>query len=1196
MSVRSSASKRFLAGGLYLARRLGFALITLLAVVYLSFFGLDMARGTPLGQALLGAAGKSGQYVLRLARADLGLSPAASYSQVPLPVSEVLGDLVTRSVGLLAVAMAISLLVGALLGTWAARQRRPSMALFTLLTSLIGVSLPSFFIALLLQVGEIHLTKVLGVRLLPVGGFGWDRHLILPAVVLSARPVAQITRVAYLTLSEVLAQDYVRTARSKGLSTHQVMWRHVYRNVAIPVLTTWGTSLRFALSSLPVVELFFGWPGMGFYLLRAISQQDDNLTVALVLCLGVLFIAVNLILDATYRLIDPRLRGEQQALPAAETGLYESLVGGLGDLIEEIAQHPWVLRLRGRRPEPLPPLPQITTPVSTVSPELQRAQRRRAWLRSTIGNLPFVLGGVLLVGLTVLVLFGPQLSPHNPYTTQGLKYENGVLSVPPFPPSPEHPWGTDVLGRDIMSLIFNGAQRTLTLALFVVLARMAVGLVLGALAGWSAGRALDRLIMALAEIVAAFPALLLAMVLILAVGIREGPSAFIIALCFVGWGEVMQFVRGQVISVRPRPYIESAVATGLRAPQILIRHVLPNLLPSLVSLSALEMGAVLMLLGELGFIGIFIGGGAFAELDVSLPPYHYSDVPEWGALLSNVRLYARTYTWTAFFPAAAFFVAILAFNLFGEGLRQLIEGVGVGLTRLLNRYALAGAILLVATVGWVRGNVSPISFYRQQAAGFDGQRALADVHYLAGPELDGRLMGQPGIEAAAEYIAAEFEKAGLQAAGEELTFFQTRDRAYQSLDGVPSLQMEDGGPALAYRRDFAEYVGSWRNLGRGHGRVRWLGFSQLTEVGNSSFGTRVPALQDLDYSQEVLLLLSEENAALVSERVPRQGVLVVPDDQRVLTRRRLIPVRDPTSTLFGTGRVVGWEAPMMWISEEAANRLLAGTGHTVAELREMEQRLVADEIVSLQTGVTVTMEIEGTLHDRVPTRHVIGFLPGASDSRYGGLNDKLVVVLAQYDGVGRSPDGDLYPGANDNASGVALMLEVLRSWREQGYQPLRSFLFVAYAGEGHERAQAPDASLEVADFLKAKHGFASSLELEAIVFLRGVGGGAGDRVEFATGGSLRLGDLFTRAAKTMGVPARRAAEPIDISIVFGGPQFNWMRMEDQEAPTIGITWDGYEVTSHQPDDTVEKVSPENLELAGRVTSLALMVLGREVNY
>ncbi len=104
----------------------------------------------------------------------------------------------------------------------------------------------------------------------------------------------------------------------------------------------------------------------------------------------------------------------------------------------------------------------------------------------------------------------------------------------------------------------------------------------------------------------------------------------------------MQYVRGQVTSIRPQPYIESAQATGLRQPQIIFRHVLPNLLAALLGIAALEMGAVLLLLAELGFVGIFIGGGAFADLDTLVSGgtgYHYSDVPEWGSMLANVRVY-----------------------------------------------------------------------------------------------------------------------------------------------------------------------------------------------------------------------------------------------------------------------------------------------------------------------------------------------------------------------------------------------------------------------------------------------------------------------------------------------------------------------------------------------------------------------------
>ena len=126
-------------------------------------------------------------------------------------------------------------------------------------------------------------------------------------LVLAARPLAQITRISFVSISDVKVEDYVRTAKSKGLSNYQVTLRHVIRNAAIPILTTVGISVRFALASLPIVESFFGWPGAGAALLKGIAQQDSDLVVALFLCFGLLFILINITLEFSYRLIDPRL-------------------------------------------------------------------------------------------------------------------------------------------------------------------------------------------------------------------------------------------------------------------------------------------------------------------------------------------------------------------------------------------------------------------------------------------------------------------------------------------------------------------------------------------------------------------------------------------------------------------------------------------------------------------------------------------------------------------------------------------------------------------------------------------------------------------------------------------------------------------------------------------------------------------------
>jgi ABC-type dipeptide/oligopeptide/nickel transport system permease component len=147
-----------------------------------------------------------------------------------------------------------------------------------------------------------------GIRLVPVGGFGWDSHLILPALVLATRPLAQLARITSVSLSEAAHEDFVRTAWAKGLPIRRVWGDHILPNALVPILTALGVSLRFSLGSLPVVEYFFGWPGLGATLLYAIRIRHTNLVITLALALGVTFMLVNLLLELGYRLVDPRLR------------------------------------------------------------------------------------------------------------------------------------------------------------------------------------------------------------------------------------------------------------------------------------------------------------------------------------------------------------------------------------------------------------------------------------------------------------------------------------------------------------------------------------------------------------------------------------------------------------------------------------------------------------------------------------------------------------------------------------------------------------------------------------------------------------------------------------------------------------------------------------------------------------------------
>ena len=1167
---------------LYALQRLAFGLVVLLAIVLLTYLGLDMAGGTSLDEAIPQAIARTIRYVARLANGELGLTVAGSDTALPRPVSVVLLERLPRSLGLLAVSLSLAAALGTTLGIIAARSGSRG-SLLILLVTIVGVSVPSFFAAFLLQWAVISTTHALGHPLLPVGGFGWDRHLVLPAIVLAARPLAQTTRIAFISVQQTLTEDYVRTAKSKGLRRVRIMVTHVLRNAAIPILTTIGVSLRYSLSSLPVVELYFGWTGAGFTLLRGISQRDDNLTVALVLCLGALFILINLVLEVSYRLIDPRLRQRP-----AHTAQNERL--GLLSALQSAAEDLLAFLKRKQPQEQSTGTAATIQPGESTQPDVVRAEddtakdqhrdRRRRW-RISLSNVPLIVGGLLVCILLVAVFFGPQLAPNNPSRTQGLIKIGGEFVSPPFAPNDTYPWGTDALGRGLLSMILAGARQTLLLAILAVAARAAIGVVLGTIAGWMHDTWLDRAILSCAEIIAAFPTLLLAMMLILALGIRKGMPPFILALCFVGWGEITQFVRSQVIAIRPRPYIESAVAVGARTPRILGRHILPHLFSSLISIVALEMGAVLMLLGELGFVSILIGGGTvIAQTNGQL--ILHSDVPEWGAMLSNLRHMARTYPWTALYPMLAFFLSILSFNLFSEGIRRLIEQGGLIINRLFNRYTVTLVIISVAGIYWLNANTGAIPFYRQRAQTFDGEQAMSHVQALTDPQMQGRALGSAGLDRAAHYISEQFETLGLQAAGAEGTFLQERSRAFQRFDAVPQFTVHDGGPAPVYGQDFALYASPYTTRGTGQGTVSLLCVGGLLNIQTLTWRPTYVELERMDLSGQVLLVPSEMEAELLNWR-SQEGLLVISSDPENLARRATIG-----------GRPRRTDYPRLWVSESVAERLLGDSEYVLSDLQERCATLPAENVLHLPLPTQASLQVTGTVEQRWPVVNVLGYIPGTHsyDFCYDCLGKQLIMVMVQYDSPALGPDGAVLAAANDNASGVAVLLEAIRVIQETDYEPYKSMFFVAYSGEGLEGGEIA-SSPDVKRFLHARPGM-PQFELEAIVQLRGVGTASGRRLEVSASGSLRLAEMFERVARQVGVKTTRAEENIDISIVYDERSANTGNL--QEAPTVHLAWQGWQENARTPADTIENVSEDNLEQAGQTLAMALMILGRERDY
>ena len=1169
---------------LVVLQRLGTSLATLLVIAYLTLFGLIMAeRGREgLPAEPLSAAGEA---LLRTVTYVTDHPTTYRWHRYDPSAFELLATTFSHSAGLLLVSLGAAAALGVPLGMAVALARRKGGASLVLLLSVLGVSTPSFLLAMLFWVVNIQLYRRLNIPALPSAGFGWDAHLIMPALVLAARPLAQIAQITYVSMSEVLKEDYIRTARAKGLPWRVVRNRHAMRNVLIPILTTLGTSLRFSLASLPVVEYFFDWPGVGLMLLEAIELGMTPLVTDLIVSLGLLFLLINLALELIYPLLDPRLRnGEQERnqVFSEKPGFWEHLAG----VVDAIAE--WWADLRRslpgeRREKPaLFPLPVRAGDASASedskpgphshTPPLPHPSHSRWVLRSVFGNPALIIGVLLVLGFFGLALFGERLTEANPYEIHGVMIIEGEIGAPPYPPSTIFPWGTDHLGRDVQALVLAGAKQTLALALFAMVARVLIGTVLGMTAGWWQRGWVDRLVTGAVGVWAAFPVTLFAMILIQALGIQKGMWVFVLALCLVGWGEVAQFVRGQVIGVKPQLYIEAARAVGARAGQILMRHVLPNLLPSLLVLAVLEMGSVLTLLAELGFLNIFLGGGFKVELigDVIA---HFSDVPEWGALLANIRAWWRSCPWMAWYPGSAFFLAIVAFNVCGEGLRRLLMESRINVSRLFNKYTVVALGVAVLGLVWTLRVTAPLGVYRTQARLFDAGRALDDIRVLASPEFKGRETGTQGADLAAEYIAGRMEEIGLFPAGANETYIQTFPSPRCHLTESPRLEILDEqgnvAEALAYRQDFVEYVGPFQTFGEGEGAV--VGLVTGPDPGApGDYG-----IGNLGLYDKVILVREEEIERISTSNVA--GVLVVSDDPRTLQRKYL----------FVQERWFRKPVPMMVITPEVAERLLATVGSSLDEMDILGASLQPGEVALTDPGVPVRLATiaEENLSDEY--YNVIGFIPGTGAAmgagRGMGLDNQVVMVSAYYDGLGVGPDGTLYPGANDNGSGVAAMLEMARVLKEAPYPPKRTVVFVAWAGG--ERSE----SLSVSNVMNAKLGF-RSLAMEAVIELSGVGAGDGKAVTLGQGSSFRLVQLFQKAAGRLGISTTTRGR---------GPHYGMSAAPgfgERSALTAYLSWDGSDQAAHTPEDTFEAIDPEKLEEVGQTTLLALTVLSREVDY
>jgi peptide/nickel transport system permease protein len=282
----------------------------------------------------------------------------------------------------------------------------------------------------------------------------------------------------------------------------------------------------------------------------------------------------------------------------------------------------------------------------------ERLRRRWVALRdsraveSFLAHRRNLLGLGIVAGLCAVAVVGPVILPRSPTET--------ALTSTLEAPSMAHPFGTDELGRDLFTRMVYGARISLAIGALVTGVRLALGTLVGVVAGYAGGW-VDEAAMRLVDVLLAFPGIVLALVIAGMLG-PSLPNAML-GLAVVGWGRYARVVRSEVLSVTERGYVNAARLMGVSRPRLVVRHVLPNVLGPVVVLATLDIGTVVLGAAGLSFLGL----GA-------QPP-----TPEWGTMLASGRNHLQQAWWLVNVPGVAIVVTVFGFNLLGDGLRDVLD-------------------------------------------------------------------------------------------------------------------------------------------------------------------------------------------------------------------------------------------------------------------------------------------------------------------------------------------------------------------------------------------------------------------------------------------------------------------------------------------------------------------------------------------
>ena len=451
--------------------------------------------------------------------------------------------------------------------------------------------------------------------------------------------------------------------------------------------------------------------------------------------------------------------------------------------------------------------------------------------------------------------------------------------------------------------------------------------------------------------------------------------------------------------------------------------------------------------------------------------------------------------------------------------------------------------LLVAVLGWLSPAATAVVQLSlvELVQKFDEKLAY---HYntLLATQFEGRRAGTPGGRAAAEFMASEFQKLGLQPAGDNGTYFQNFEMPYLELAETPELALlDEAGRTMRtfqHRLDFREFIFGNAGQGRAEAEVVYVGAGSHSEFSS------------VNVANKIALITGRGNTSAIVAEVLRQGALGV-----LFLASNDVRVQIKSSYLID---LASQNIPSMTLTRATVNAILARTGQSV------------DTVTSrgpFATGVRVRMSIKLQPMVNVTVSNVLALLPGTDPQ----LKNKVVLVGGHYDHVGRDPNGTVFQGANDNASGPAVVMAIAQLLISQSVRPKASILFVGWGAE--------EAGLVGSDFYVKNPKYPLSQTLASLV-LDVVGRGGGTHLD-SEGDPNSLLETVRSSGEAL---------KLQVNTQNGGGGSDHEPFLDAKVPAVLFEWEDSIQTIHRADDTIEKIDPAKLRVTGMVAALTALTL------